>query len=72
MFKEVIANHGLGFQNKNFELLLSPQGQNGVLKFVYPTAFKGFWGTVLTHGVWMGGRAVGKSLFGLYLRNSKV
>ena len=49
----------------------------------YPTALKGCWGIVFTHGVRMGGRAgvraggrVGgrreKSLSGLYLRNRKV
>ena len=29
-------------------------------------------GIVFTHGVWMGGRAAGKSVSGLYLRNRKV
>ena len=50
----------------------------------YPTALKGCWGIVFTHGVRMGGRAggrpvgraggraAGKSLSGLYLRNRKV
>ena len=38
----------------------------------YPTALKNCWGIVFTHGVWMGGRALGKSLSGLYLRNRKV
>ena len=38
----------------------------------YPTALKGCRGIVFTHGVQMGGRAVGKSLSGLYLRNRKV
>ena len=38
----------------------------------YPTALKGCWGIVFTHGVRMGGRAAGKSLSGLYLRNCKV
>ena len=40
--------------------------------FFYPTAFKGCRGIVFTHGVRMGGRAAGNSLFGLYLRNRKV
>ena len=43
---------------------------------VYPTALKGCWGIVFTHGVRMGGcavgRAAGNSLSGLYLRNCKV
>ena len=46
----------------------------------YPTALKGCWGIVFTYGVRMGGRpvwraggrAAGKSLSGLYLRNRKV
>ena len=42
----------------------------------YPTALKGCWGIVFTHGVRMGGRAggwaAGNSLSGLYLRNRKV
>ena len=38
----------------------------------YPTALKGCWGIVFTHGVRMGGRAAGKSLSGMYLRNRKV
>ena len=41
----------------------------------YPTALKGCWGIVFTHGVRMGGRVGGrreKSLSGLYLRNRKV
>ena len=38
----------------------------------YPTALKGCQGIVLTYGVWMGRRAVAKSLSGLYLRNHKV
>ena len=38
----------------------------------YPTALKGCRGIVFTHGVRMGGRAAGKSLSGLYLRNRKV
>ena len=40
--------------------------------FFYPTALKGCWGIVFTHGVWMGGRVAGKSLSGLYLRNRTV
>ena len=55
-----------------------------VMTGFYPTALKGCWGIVFTHGVRMGGRAgvrvggrVGdlrreKSLSGLYLRNRKV
>ena len=38
----------------------------------YPTALKGCRGIVFTHGVRMGGRASGKSLSGLYLKNRKV
>ena len=38
----------------------------------YPTALKGCRDIVFTHGVRMGGRAAGKSLSGLYLRNRKV
>ena len=38
----------------------------------YPTALKGCRGIVFTHGVRIGGRALGKSLSGLYLRNRKV
>ena len=38
----------------------------------YPTVLKGCRGIVFTHGVRMGGWAVGKSLCGLYLRNRKV
>ena len=38
----------------------------------YPTALKGCRGIVFMLGVQMGGRAVGKSLSGLYLRNRKV
>ena len=34
----------------------------------YPTALKGCWGIVFTHG----GQVAGKSLSGLYLRNRKV
>ena len=33
---------------------------------------KGCWGIIFTHGVQMGGWAVGKSLSGLYLRNHKL
>ena len=48
--------------------------------YFYPTALKGCWGIVFTHGGRMGGRASGraggrsarKSLSGLYLRNHKV
>ena len=29
-------------------------------------------GIAFTHGVWMGGKAAGKSLYGLYLRKYKV
>ena len=36
-----------------------------------PTAFKGYVGIVFTHGIRMG-RAVGKSLSGLYLRNHNM
>ena len=42
------------------------------LTVFYPTALKGCQGIVFTHGVRMGGRAVGNSLSGLYLRNRKV
>ena len=38
----------------------------------YPKALQGCRCIVFTHGVRMGGRAVGKSLSGLYLRNHKV
>ena len=42
----------------------------------YPTALKGCRGIVFTHGVRLGGRAIGRavgnSLSGLYLRNRKV
>ena len=42
----------------------------------YPTALKGCWGIVFTHGVRMrgrvDGRAMGNSLSGLYLRHRKV
>ena len=38
----------------------------------YPTAIKGCRGIVFTHGVRMGGWAVGKSLSGQYLRNCKM
>ena len=40
--------------------------------YFYPTALKGCQGIVFTHGVQMCGRAAGKSLSGLYLRNHKV
>ena len=40
--------------------------------FYYPTALEGCRGIVFIHGVRMGGRAAGKSLSGLYLRNRKV
>ena len=43
-----------------------------ILIAFHPTALKGCQGIVFTHGVQMGGRAVGKSLSGLYLRNRKV
>ena len=38
----------------------------------HSTAFKGCTGIVFTHGVQMGGWAVGKSLSRLYLRNHEV
>ena len=38
----------------------------------YPTALKGCWGIVFTHGVRMGGWVAGKSLPSLHLRNRKV
>ena len=38
----------------------------------YPTALKGCRGIIFTYGVRMGGRAAGKSLSRLYLRNRKV
>ena len=38
----------------------------------YPTALRGSRGIFFTHGVWMGRRAVAKSLSRLHLRNCKV
>ena len=49
--------------------------ENNVQNDFYPTALKGCWGIVFTHGVRMGRRVGGrreKSLSGLYLRNRKV
>ena len=40
--------------------------------YFYLTALKGCRGSFFTLGVWMGRRAAGKRLFGLYLRNGKV
>ena len=53
---------------------IGPEASYGKIKLLdfYPTALKGCRGIVFTHGVRMGGRAAGKSLSELYLRNRKV
>ena len=43
-----------------------------IMLYFYPTDLKGCQGIVFTHGVRMGGWAVGRSLSGLYLGNCKV
>ena len=56
----------------NVILSESLKSLKGTAIHFYPTALQGSWGIVFTHGVQMGGRAVGKRLSGLYLRNRKV
>ena len=54
----------------------SLQKRTGTKIHFYPTTLKGCRSIVFTHGVrmsgWASGRAAGKSLSGLYLRNCKV
>ena len=69
---EGVFPRGLKLEYKSQQQATEPSLSRELLSEAHLPLLRGCRGIVFTHGVRMGGRAVGNSLSGLYLRNRKV